>query len=199
MPCFQQYLLVLFATTSQWSMQSHSFLEDSLAFLHFRFWKETKIWDPCAFATSPPAATAPLSAPGSQFPQFLFVPLFSKHSCSISLAHTPHSPAIHILLTSSSPARLPETLFHSPHNVWCLIVFLGSHAYFTAQSSSLREASSSQQGFHCFYLTRQTIDRPLQLETPSFFFPPVAQLADRLFQPHRLDVIQKPHTGQARF
>lgn len=201
-------------------MQPHSFFKDSLAFLHFPFWKEIKIWNLCAFATSPQAAFISPSTPGSEFAQFLFAPLFSRHSCPSSSAHTPLCPAVHRLsplphlpgcLRLCFPPGFPPasgasgqqhrrerihfqvwSASSSPHYVWSLIAFVGSHAWSPIQSNNLREASSIQQGFLCFYLTRQSIDGTPQLET--LFFSSFS-----FFQPHRLDVIQKPHTDQARF
>lgn len=174
-------------------MQSYSFLEDSLAFLHFPLWKETKIWDPCAFPQL--HSLLFLSAPGSQFLQFLFAPLFSNHDCPSSPAHTPHSPATHPTLTSSLPPRLSETLLPS----WLPSIFskmppqegkdqfsgmicqqlptlyLVSYCfhwkpYLVSHTKHESQGSLQWPARLPLLQTYKSNARPLQLETPFFFF-----------------------------
>lgn len=166
MPYFSNILWALLQIPPSDSLHS-TFLGDIHAFLYFQFQKETKIWEPCAFA--PITFTSLSECPKLPISLVSLCSTLLQEWLPPSPAHTPHIPATYTPLNfptsqaGQDSTSLLAPLLASPrchhrrkrtsfqvwfansclHCIWSHIDFLGNHPCFPTDSTSFRVDSSS--------------------------------------------------------
>lgn len=203
-------------------MQSHSFLADGLVFLYFPFWKETKIWDPCSFASAaftplsqhPRLPVSPVSLCSTHLQAWLSILPCSHDSCSC-YPHTSHlflasqaawDSASHLaslqILQDANPGGKGPVFRYDlpaapPIVSDLLLLSLEAMSGFLQKALVSGQPPATNEPFSVSNL--QDKQQASSARNNFFFFGTVSQMVSHLFQCHEMDVIQKPHTEQARF